>query len=127
MPKSKSTLQQCIAADLGYKPEVTETSVEIWRTEDSWAAAYMMEGSAMGAKQMLKQLKSNCMQGMGCSFLSRLAGDTRIRWPVMVAALDAADCNEAETVNAVQSHFGVALQTFVDAAIQLREHEEHRR
>lgn len=109
---------------------------------DQWAAAYVMEGAAMGARMMkrtanqlvaLKGARSNESSGTvapktvasetvaaGTAYLTKLAEDSYERWPKVVAALDLAKPAEADIVASSKQIFLLAKNIFEAIASEAR-------
>ncbi|MEO1525116.1 MAG: biliverdin-producing heme oxygenase [Planctomycetota bacterium] len=93
--------------DSGAMPEGSAT------TEQRWAAAYVLEGSAMGARYLSRELNETSLPS---AFLTKLAADSHDRWPKFVAALDEADCDVQTTVAAAVGVFDFVRKRFVELA-----------
>lgn len=122
-------LQSAIKNDLNgtidMKVAATQQVNVIHSVNLNWAAGYVMEGSAMGAR-MITGLRANsigvpseCRRiapgSMGCSYLLKLAGDSFDRWPAFVTAMKEADCDDDLVVEEAKSVFCVAENVFRDA------------
>ena len=85
--------------------------------------AYVLEGSAMGARFMVKAAEkmielnsSKTAKPMGATYLQTLAQDSYDRWPKFVEALNSADCNADVAVESADQVFVTAKEIFVDLA-----------
>ena len=77
--------------------------------EQRWASAYVLEGSAMGARYLSRGLDES---GLSNSYLTKLAEDSYERWPKFVEALERADCDVDATVAAAVSVFDCVRERF---------------
>ena len=108
-------LMSCLENDLGFRPRRVECHVKNRRTDaETWAAAYVLEGSAMGARHILKSLDGTTPFPM--TYLETLASDSYSRWSKFVAALEQCDCNIEPTANAAVRVFEVAYEIFSELA-----------
>ena len=88
-----------------------------------WAAAYVLEGSAMGARYMVKaaekmidSLPSKPTTSVGATYLQTLATDSYVRWPKFVEALNNTGCDKDLAVESATQVFVVAQEIFESLA-----------
>lgn len=108
----KSAIVDDIGGDLYMTAKPTATAED--DEASKWAAAYVMEGSAMGARFMIKQIAegSSSKESLKCQYLEQLAADSFKRWPVFIAVLDKADCDPDRAVQAAVQVFETAKEIF---------------
>ena len=82
----------------------------------TWAVGYVLEGSAMGARYMVKAARSLNEQHpetfIGCDYLETLSTDSYHRWPKYVDSLNQIQCDPAIAVSAANEVFDFARQTY---------------
>ena len=88
-----------------------------------WGAAYVLEGSAMGARYMVKAAEkliesqsSEAADSISATYLQTLANESYERWPKFVEELNAADCDTSVAVQSAEQVFVAAKKIFVDLA-----------
>ena len=91
-----------------------------------WGGAYVLEGSAIGARYMVKAagkmiaaLEAESTPAIGSTYLQTLASDSYERWPKFVAALNQAECDPAVAVESATQVFVVAQGIFESLANEL--------
>lgn len=85
--------------------------------EKSWGVAYVIEGSSMGARHIVRQVESNNASNsptLPTAFLASVATESYERWPKFTAALDESNCESTETVAAACETFASAKAIFQD-------------
>ncbi len=70
-----------------------------------WGEVYVMEGSALGARKILEVLKTTPGIGEATRYFKRLADDTRGRWPIFMDALNGAQIDCCQAVEAANESF----------------------
>ena len=147
---SVSSLMEAIASDCGEtKPDLDRKYSELDHSPESmndasacWAVGYVLEGSAMGARYMVKAaeklVKANsetdkslsasqgsAISNIGVRYLTKLSTDSYDRWPKFIEALNSAseDCDEASAVTTAQQVFVTAGQIFEELASELAKTE----
>lgn len=80
-----------------------------------WGHAYVLEGSALGAR-MLCKIATRKLGTSSIRFLKTTAEASFERWPKFVAALDAADVKIDVVIQAAHEVFHTAYQVFVEAS-----------
>ena len=134
------------AAQVGIPPSVSKLTEAIqqdgtfsqcelqWNQRDplpnnqasKWAAAYVLEGSAMGARYMVKAaqkmietLPSQSTKPISATYLQTLAKDSYDRWPKFIAALNSANCDTDLAVESATQVFVAAQGIFKTLADEL--------
>lgn len=142
---SVSSLMDAIASDCGTTKECmdakyssTNASSKLLEDAACWAVGYVLEGSAMGARYMVKSAEklTNRISENGEStstdlratdsenstrYLKTLSADSYDRWPKFVEALNDAspDCDEEAAVAAAKQVFDTARNIFETLATEL--------
>ena len=113
LPEVSESLRALISQDLGGCPRSDDLPSESPSDEQAphqvWAVGYVLEGSAMGARHIVKQLAQS---DLSHHYLSRLATDSHQRWPTFVEALESADAELDGTIAAAKQVFEVARESF---------------
>lgn len=78
----------------------------------AWGAAYVLEGSAMGAQMLVRVAREKLPPAATTQFLSALAGDGVSRFRAFCAAMEAADPEASEAVSAAERVFDHAIQWY---------------
>lgn len=80
---------------------------EPWRAGspgEALGALYVLEGSGLGARVLLSQLRRSALAGAPLAYLEHLAAGIEHRWPAVVTALDSVDDAAASSVLAGAKH-----------------------
>ena len=111
IPESSDALRNAIVKDLTGTPHpVSQLNKQDSFTEhEIWAT--VLEGSAMGARYMVKALANGQAQ-LPHHYLTKLAEDSYDRWPKFVSGLESAEINVDETSDAALKIFQNAFQIF---------------
>lgn len=96
--------------------EVIETPSQV-SLESRWGAAYVMEGSALGAKHLVARVRDE--KRFPCSFLEALAAGSQTRWPGFIAGLEGFSGDAKMAVEAAKAAFETSFLVFRAAAIQV--------
>jgi heme oxygenase len=107
-------LIQCLREDLDEvgNPSLLSNARFESRCE-CWGVAYVMEGSAMGGRQILKSISTRGDSAdFSTRYLSHLVAGSKGRWPKFLAALEIVDCDDASAVSAATSAFEYAYEVF---------------
>lgn len=89
--------------------------------ETSWGVAYVLEGSSMGARYIVRQVESNNAsnpQALPTAFLTCVATESYERWPKFTEALDRSNCQPDPTVEVACQTFASAKSIFQELASQ---------
>ena len=126
---SVSKLIGAIQLDGGFTERELQWSDDVRLADNEasqWAAAYVLEGSAMGARYMVKaaekmieSLPSNPTTPVGATYLQTLATDSYVRWPKFVEALNNTSCDKDLAVESATQVFVVAQEIFESLADEL--------
>jgi heme oxygenase len=151
IPQTVSELRQAIENDIGVSVLkvgniLSEPAVSNVSEASKWAAAYVMEGSAMGARMIVKQSEQSerssqrgelgneslsqsssksltnssfAPQGAGSSYLVKLASDSYQRWPAFVAALAHSGCHDDDIIDEAKNVFCIAHDIFANALSEI--------
>ena len=77
-----------------------------------WGYAYVMEGSALGATQLVKLARQRLPAETSVEFLSIVSSHSKSRWPVFLKQIDIC-CEDAEAaIAAADQAFKYALKIF---------------
>ena len=78
----------------------------------AWGYAYVMEGSALGATQLVTLARERLPVGTSLEFLDTVASHAKSRWPIFVKEIDSR-CEDVETaIAAADEAFNYALEVF---------------
>ncbi len=122
LPPTSHSLRSDLLADLGDGLSPPSKPLPFPKPgeglEETWASAYVIEGSAVGARFIIKQVqKSNLSHGS--TFLSHLAEDSFQRWPKFVEALNGSGCDVDKSVSVAKNVFGIVYDIFSAVAEDL--------
>ncbi len=78
----------------------------------AWGAAYVLEGSTMGAQMLVRQAQQKLPSGATTHFLQALAADGMGRFRQFCAALDTADVDADQTIGGATAVFAHAIGWF---------------
>ena len=88
-----------------------------------WGVAYVLEGSAMGARYMVKSAEKlvashnlKMADSIGATYLQTLAEESYVRWPKFTEALNQVECDSSVAVKSAEQVFVTAKEIFVDLA-----------
>ena len=82
----------------------------------SWGAAYVLEGSTMGAQMLVRSAEQKLPAGNTVHFLTALAADGVPRFKQFCAALDTANVDANEAIRGALAAFEHALEWFRNQA-----------
>ncbi|QDU80037.1 hypothetical protein Pla110_17590 [Polystyrenella longa] len=74
-----------------------------------WGTVYVLEGSSMGARFLLKAVRDHFPEDVPHHFLNTLTQDSQTRWPLFLESLANADVNSTETVEGAELLFQLAI------------------
>ena len=122
LSRQQQVLIAALDADLnscGAQPH-TDSCIELASSAPStsssdaatWGAAYVLEGSAMGAQMLVRVAREKLPPQATTQFLSALAGDGVARFRTFCAAMEAADPEASEAVYAAERVFDHAIQWY---------------
>lgn len=77
----------------------------------AWGEAYVLEGAAMGARSLVKQVQQR-LPGVATGFLQELAHGGTTRWPTFADALDQTQGADPQAVEAAEGVFRHACRIF---------------
>ena len=129
---SVSKLIGAIQLDGGFTERELQWNDDVRLADDEasqWAAAYVLEGSAMGARYMVKAAEK-MIESLPCqpttpttpisaTYLQTLARDSYERWPKFIEALNNADCDKDRAVESATQVFVAAQEIFESLADEL--------
>ena len=72
--------------------------------------AYVLEGSALGAQLLLKQVRDAEIGGLGMGYLQSLCDERQVRWARYCRWLDTASVDEDGALQGARSVFGTILR-----------------
>lgn len=78
----------------------------------AWGAAYVLEGSTLGAQMLVRQAQQKLPSGATTHFLQALAADGMERFRQFCAALDAADADAEQVIGGATAVFEHAIAWF---------------
>lgn len=120
MPATAKSILESIESDLSTVPfrpgadPLDSAEAVPFTDSQKWGIAYVMEGSSMGARYMVRVAAEKLSAGVGTCFLQRLALDSKERWPEFVVALDESDCLTGEAIRGAEEAFRVAMEIFAN-------------
>ena len=107
--------QDCIDSALRDCPDMPlpSPSPELKFLDDgAWGYAYVMEGSALGATQLVKLARQRLPAGSSLEFLTTVSSHAKTRWPIFIKEIDKR-CEDVDTaIAAADEAFNYALELF---------------
>ena len=107
--------QDCINAATRDDPEMAPPARPLTLTHlkgGVWGYAYVMEGSALGATQLLKLARQRLPAETSMDFLTTVSSHAKSRWPTFIKEIDHR-CEDVDTaIAAADEAFNYALKIF---------------
>ena len=107
--------QDCIAAANQDAPGIAPPASPLTLShldDGAWGYAYVMEGSALGATQLVKLARERLPTGTSLEFLSTVSSHAKSRWPIFIREIDERCENVDAAIAAAEEAFNYALKIF---------------
>jgi heme oxygenase len=107
--------QSCIQSDLGSEFDSQSAACEPVAPECCWGTAYVIEGSSMGAKVLLRSISQKPdRESYPVRYLNLIGEHAPERWPKFLRALEVSACDPTKTAHAARRAFELVHEIFVE-------------
>lgn len=120
LPDNTQTILDSIDKDIegcGRSPNTKhqQNSAVSYDEDAALGIAYVLEGSSMGARYVVKTARAQLPEGTPTHYLDCMSQSAKERWPAIVKSLSNQSCENESAISAALSVFDTAAGLFADA------------